>query len=185
VDQQDSRSLELLLPAALRELRAAAGRPAISWLARQAGSSEATVSDALSGRRRPSRHVLEAVVVALGADPVPWGGQWDELDQARREARPKVGRFDAAGVKVCEVEGCPTKPGRRWCQKHEVYNRRFGSPTAGTFLSGKQSETCSVDGCDGAFYALGLCKRHYSRIERRRHRERSQREGRVGLTGKQ
>lgn len=150
MDQQDRLSPEQLLAAALRELREAAGRPAISWLALQSGFSEATVCDALSGRHRPSRRVLVAMVTALGADPELWGARWDGLDRARRAARPKVGRLDAAGKPVCGIDGCPNKRwGARWCGTHQAHYRRSGDPAAGTFLPMMHAPTCSVEGCDG------------------------------------
>lgn len=162
-----------MLSVALRELRQAAGQPTIAGLARQIGSSETTVRDALSGRRPPARGVLEALVVALGADSSPWLKQWYELDRARRRARSRVGRYDAAGVRRCEVPGCPNKRGSgRYCGTHDAHHRRFGDPTAGRFRPKVHPPTCAVEGCDGTYYAVGLCRRHYSRLCRQRERER-------------
>ncbi|WP_328822174.1 helix-turn-helix domain-containing protein [Micromonospora rubida] len=70
----------------LRMLRAAAGNPAYRVLARAAGYSPTTLSEAASGMRRPSLDVVLAYVGACGGDTEQWRHRWHELDAALRAA---------------------------------------------------------------------------------------------------
>ncbi|MFI0795789.1 helix-turn-helix domain-containing protein [Micromonospora rubida] len=70
----------------LRMLRAAAGNPTYRVLARAAGYSPTTLSEAASGMRRPSLDVVLAYVGACGGDAERWRHRWHELDAALRAA---------------------------------------------------------------------------------------------------
>ncbi|MFI8187675.1 helix-turn-helix domain-containing protein [Streptomyces sp. NPDC085946] len=75
--------------AQLRRLRISAGEPQIKTIAARAQCSQATVSEALNGRRLPSETVTHRLVVALGGDWEHWREVWratrTELDVLRRE----------------------------------------------------------------------------------------------------
>ncbi|MGW1061589.1 helix-turn-helix domain-containing protein [Micromonospora rubida] len=70
----------------LRMLRAAAGNPTYRVLARAAGYSPTTLSEAASGMRRPSLDVVLAYVGACGGDAERWRHRWHELDAELRAA---------------------------------------------------------------------------------------------------
>lgn len=148
----------------LRDLRQAAGEPSISWLAQAAGYSRTAVSDALSGRRKPTRPVVQAIVTALGGDPQLWGGRWDVFEAAVQEARRSaVTRTGPDGSPGCQVEGCPNTPRGRWCSTHRLHYRLYGDPTAGRFSPKSHPQVCSIEGCEKPYRSLGLCQQHYRR----------------------
>ncbi|GAA3453429.1 helix-turn-helix domain-containing protein [Dactylosporangium matsuzakiense] len=86
----------------LRALRAAAGAPSYSTLARESGLPRSTLHDALRGHRLPSREVTIGLVRACGADPAEWQDRWTALraaldtpppsDQAVRPVSDGTGR---------------------------------------------------------------------------------------------
>jgi len=63
----------------LRKLRDKAGTPTYRILARKAGYSPATLSEAARGQRRPSLDVTMAYVGACGGDPDEWRLRWHDL----------------------------------------------------------------------------------------------------------
>ncbi|MEW1828452.1 helix-turn-helix domain-containing protein [Streptomyces sp. NPDC088196] len=72
---------------ALRELRRAAGGPSYRTMARAAGFSATTLSQAAAGERLPTLAVVEGYVRACGGDPAEWGPRWKEAEaEAHRVA---------------------------------------------------------------------------------------------------
>ncbi|GAB3971966.1 hypothetical protein GCM10029978_048140 [Actinoallomurus acanthiterrae] len=63
----------------LRQLREKAGNPTYRALARKAGYSPATLSEAARGQRRPSLGVTMAYVGACGGDLDEWRLRWHDL----------------------------------------------------------------------------------------------------------
>jgi tetratricopeptide (TPR) repeat protein len=72
----------------LRRLRAAAGNPTYRVLARCAGYSATTLSEAAGGRRQPTLDVVLAYVGACGGDREVWAKRWHALDAAVRSRPP-------------------------------------------------------------------------------------------------
>ncbi|MFF3543255.1 hypothetical protein ACFYXD_15555 [Streptomyces platensis] len=66
----------------LRKLRDEAGAPAYRAMARRAGYSAATLSQAAAGERLPTLPVLLAYVRACGGDEEEWRRRWTEADEA-------------------------------------------------------------------------------------------------------
>jgi len=64
----------------LRELRRTAGSPSYRTMAKDAGFSVTTLSQAAAGERLPSLAVLQAYARACGADPAEWERRWKEAD---------------------------------------------------------------------------------------------------------
>lgn len=64
----------------LRELRRSAGRPAYRTMAKTAGFSATTLSQAAAGERLPSLAVLQGYVRACGADPTAWEPRWQRAE---------------------------------------------------------------------------------------------------------
>ncbi len=62
--------------AGLRELHRAAGKPTYQRLQRETGYGRTVLSAALNGSRLPTWPVTEALVQALGGDPVEWKARW-------------------------------------------------------------------------------------------------------------
>ncbi|MET9761988.1 hypothetical protein ABZ016_23525 [Streptomyces sp. NPDC006372] len=84
-----------LLAHELRELRRAAGSPSYRTMAKSAGFSVTTLSQAASGQRLPSLAVVQGYVRACGGDPGEWASRWKEAEeQAARQVR--AGEDDAA-----------------------------------------------------------------------------------------
>jgi hypothetical protein len=102
----------------LRKLRDKAGTPTYRILARKAGYSPATLSEAARGQRRPSLDVTLAYVGACGGDPDEWRLRWHDL--AATETSPKTaadaGTEPADPVKATAPgEPVPSHPRwRRW-----------------------------------------------------------------------
>lgn len=78
---------------ALRELRRAAGGPSYRTMAKAAGFSATTLSQAAAGERLPTLAVVEGYVRACGGDPAEWGPRWKE---AEAEAAAEASRARAA-----------------------------------------------------------------------------------------
>ncbi|MEU1178953.1 hypothetical protein ABZ464_15125 [Streptomyces sp. NPDC005820] len=64
----------------LRELRRAAGAPSYRTMARTAGFSATTLSQAAAGERLPSLAVLRGYVAACGGDPGEWEPRWKDAE---------------------------------------------------------------------------------------------------------
>ncbi|EIV92488.1 helix-turn-helix transcriptional regulator [Frankia sp. QA3] len=80
----------------LRKVREDAGGPTYRLLARKAGYSASTLSEAAGGQRQPSLEVTLAYAGACGADVSVWRRRWYELDAALCGPR-KTGSAPAAG----------------------------------------------------------------------------------------
>ncbi|MCX4471818.1 helix-turn-helix domain-containing protein [Micromonospora sp. NBC_01655] len=94
----------------LRMLRAAAGNPTYRVLARAAGYSPTTLSEAASGMRRPSLDVVLAYVGACGGDTEQWRHRWHELDAELRAAvgpPPDSGSPDPVPADLAPPEPLP------------------------------------------------------------------------------
>ncbi|SCL39517.1 Helix-turn-helix domain-containing protein [Micromonospora pallida] len=92
----------------LRKLRAEAGNPTYRTLARTAGYSATTLSEAAGGTRLPTLEVLLAYVGACGGNPDEWRRRWHEVAD---EQRPT----DTGNVNP--ADGPPDEDGplpRRW-----------------------------------------------------------------------
>lgn len=63
----------------LRTLRAEAGAPSYTALARGSGLPRSTLHDALTGTRLPSREVTLGLVRACGGDPDAWRQRWTDV----------------------------------------------------------------------------------------------------------
>jgi hypothetical protein len=72
----------------LRKVRIEAGNPTYRVLARTAGYSATTLSEAAAGLRKPSLDVVLAYVGACGGNMAVWRRRWEELD--RELAEPPV-----------------------------------------------------------------------------------------------
>ncbi|MDQ0931180.1 nSTAND1 domain-containing NTPase [Streptomyces turgidiscabies] len=70
----------------LRELRRTAGSPSYRTMAKDAGFSVTTLSQAAAGERLPSLAVLQAYARACGADPAEWERRWKEADAELADA---------------------------------------------------------------------------------------------------
>jgi transcriptional regulator with XRE-family HTH domain len=64
------------LARALRDLRTSAGSQSFRALARATNYAPSTLADATSGKRLPTRPVVEAFAKACGADPDEWAERW-------------------------------------------------------------------------------------------------------------
>ncbi|MEV6546339.1 hypothetical protein [Streptomyces sp. NPDC051665] len=60
----------------LRDLRGGTGSPSYRAMARTAGFSATTLSDAAAGQRLPSLAVVQGYVRACGGDPAEWEARW-------------------------------------------------------------------------------------------------------------
>ncbi|SFF37933.1 helix-turn-helix domain-containing protein [Blastococcus tunisiensis] len=113
----DDRSPEAEFGRALRRLRADAGDPTYAQLQRRTGYSDTTLSAAASGRGRPSREVVQALVVALGGDAAEWDERWRALpapDGGRAAVPPSADTADGAGA-ADPGEAVPVDaPAPRW-----------------------------------------------------------------------
>ena len=74
----------------LRKVRAEAGSPTYRVLAKAAGYSAATLSEAAGGVRRPTLDVVLAYVGACQGDVERWRDSWQELQTALDGAAPAV-----------------------------------------------------------------------------------------------
>jgi transcriptional regulator with XRE-family HTH domain len=74
----------------LRLLREKAGNPTYRILARKAGYSPATLSEAARGQRRPSLDVTMAYVGACGGDPDEWRLRWHDLAETGTKTATKA-----------------------------------------------------------------------------------------------
>ncbi|MGW2516117.1 nSTAND1 domain-containing NTPase [Streptomyces sp. NPDC001617] len=73
----------------LRELRQEAGSPSYREMAKTAGFSATTLSQAAAGERLPSLVVVQGYARACGADPEEWEPRWKEAEaEASGTARP-------------------------------------------------------------------------------------------------
>ncbi|MCX5235878.1 hypothetical protein OG824_11750 [Streptomyces prunicolor] len=84
----------------LRELRRAAGGPSYRTMAKAAGFSATTLSQAAAGERLPSLAVVEGYVRACDGDPAEWGPRWKEAEA------------EASRVSVAEPEDGQAAPYR-------------------------------------------------------------------------
>jgi DNA-binding SARP family transcriptional activator/DNA-binding CsgD family transcriptional regulator/uncharacterized protein YegP (UPF0339 family) len=78
------------LAADLRSLRDQVGAPSYRELAGRAGYSQAVLSQAAAGRQLPSLAVLQAFVLACGADPEPWVQRWRDVQRGHQAREPSA-----------------------------------------------------------------------------------------------
>ncbi|MFI6626673.1 helix-turn-helix domain-containing protein [Streptomyces sp. NPDC050528] len=83
---------------ALRELRRAAGGPSYRTMAKAAGFSATTLSQAAAGERLPTLAVVEGYVLACGGDPAEWGPRWKEAEAETHRAAETAEPDDDAPV---------------------------------------------------------------------------------------
>ncbi|MFR9777390.1 helix-turn-helix domain-containing protein [Micromonospora sp. MS34] len=89
----------------LRELRVAAGNPTYRSMARLAGFSATTLSEAAAGTRRPSLDVVLAYVGACGGDAAEWRARWQQLDAVLRESEASARMAEDAATDQPEPSG--------------------------------------------------------------------------------
>ncbi|MET8154536.1 helix-turn-helix domain-containing protein [Actinoplanes sp. NPDC049668] len=94
---------------ALRKVRIEAGSPTYRTLARTAGYSAATLSEAAGGTRKPTLDVVLAYVGACRGDTDEWRGRWHELTAELAQAPPVAGPVPP--VETATVD--PASPARR------------------------------------------------------------------------
>src|SRR6266508_4203399 len=105
----------------LRELRVQAGSPTYRALAKAAGYSATTLSQAAGGSRKPSLEVVLAYVGACHGDLEVWRRRWHELDRALCNGAPTdadpplpVPADDAARPDLGPVAVSGRRRRRRW-----------------------------------------------------------------------
>ncbi|WDZ86002.1 helix-turn-helix domain-containing protein [Micromonospora cathayae] len=91
----------------LRKLRTEAGGPTYRSMARAAGYSASTLSEAAGGLHRPSLDVVLAYVGACGGDVEVWRARWHRLD--RELSRSSVRAGEPAGDASRPVPSDPTR----------------------------------------------------------------------------
>ncbi|WP_405870928.1 helix-turn-helix domain-containing protein [Streptomyces sp. NBC_00005] len=74
----------------LRELRKTAGGPSYRAMAKVAGFSATTLSQAAAGERLPSLAVVQGYVRACGGDPAEWEPRWKEAEEETNRAGAEV-----------------------------------------------------------------------------------------------
>ncbi|MEV0272119.1 helix-turn-helix transcriptional regulator [Hamadaea sp. NPDC050747] len=94
----------------LRKVRIEAGNPTYRALARTAGYSPTTLSEAAAGLRKPSLDVVLAYVGACGGDVEAWRRRWEQLDRDLAEpgTDPEADSGAVAGAEP------PAPARRRW-----------------------------------------------------------------------
>jgi hypothetical protein len=112
----------------LRKVRTEAGNPTYRALAKTAGYSPTTLSEAAAGVRKPTLEVVLAYVGACGGDVEEWSARWHELDGALRDATLRDAALrDAPASQPAPVESAaadppapapaPSGPARRWWRR--------------------------------------------------------------------
>jgi hypothetical protein len=97
----------------LRKVRAEAGNPTYRVLAKTAGYSATTLSEAAGGLRKPTLDVLLAYVGACQGDVETWRRRWHELDaELRGEPEPEMAAAEPPPLppSTPEPEIVATKP---------------------------------------------------------------------------
>lgn len=104
----------------LRELRLQAGNPQYRSLAKRAGYSASTLSEAANGRRRPTLDVVMAYVGACGGDLEAWRVRWRALDDnapIQEDAGHVIGSKsvaeDGTAIPVVVALPAPREPGAK------------------------------------------------------------------------
>ena len=95
---------------ALREVRAEAGSPPYRKLAKTAGYSAATLSEAASGVRRPTLDVVLAYVGACCGDAELWRKRWHELQAELVQSAPVEPEPTPVVVESAPVLPPPVEP---------------------------------------------------------------------------
>lgn len=86
-------------------------------------------------------------------------------------------------METCTAQGCDRPieiKGPRLCRKHYMRQWRWGDPNA---WKRREKQTCTVQGCEGAAYAHGLCSLHDARMRRYGTTERPERPTVCGVEG--
>jgi hypothetical protein len=94
---------------ALREVRAESGSPPYRKLAKSAGYSAATLSEAASGVRKPTLDVVLAYVGACRGDAELWRKRWHELNDELARSAP-VEPEPPVAVEAAPVQPPPVEP---------------------------------------------------------------------------
>jgi hypothetical protein len=95
---------------ALREVRTEAGSPPYRKLAKTAGYSAATLSEAASGVRKPTLDVVLAYVGACRGDVELWRKRWHELQVELAQSAPVEPESGAVVVEFEPAEPPPAEP---------------------------------------------------------------------------
>ncbi|MDM4721974.1 helix-turn-helix transcriptional regulator [Micromonospora sp. WMMA1363] len=95
----------------LRQLRAEAGAPTYRAMAKQAGFSATTLSEAAAGRRQPSLDVVLAYVGVCGGDPDQWRAQWERMAAAAQPPDPVTTPDPTPAATVAPMQGAPAPGG--------------------------------------------------------------------------
>ncbi|HET9170952.1 MAG TPA: hypothetical protein VFN97_16060 [Actinospica sp.] len=94
----------------LRAVREAAGNPTYRSLAKTAGFSATTLSDAAGGVRLPSLEVTLAYVGACGAETAPWRQRWQAVNRELATRRPGGAQEEGAEEGDVGVAGEDARP---------------------------------------------------------------------------
>ncbi|GID94046.1 helix-turn-helix domain-containing protein [Amorphoplanes digitatis] len=98
---------------ALRKVRIEAGSPTYRTLARSAGYSAATLSEAAGGTRKPTLDVVLAYVGACRGDTDEWRARWHDLTAELAQAPPAADPVPPPAEKVT-VDRARRRPRRRY-----------------------------------------------------------------------
>ncbi|WP_428966801.1 helix-turn-helix domain-containing protein [Micromonospora fluostatini] len=93
----------------LRKLRTEAGNPTYRALARTAGYSATTLSEAAGGTRLPTLEVVLAYTGACGGDPDRWRARWHEAARTA-QAAARTASAGAAGSPTDQQSPAPPAP---------------------------------------------------------------------------
>ncbi|MCW2643498.1 MAG: Helix-turn-helix protein [Dactylosporangium sp.] len=95
----------------LRKVRAEAGNPTYRALAKAAGYSATTLSEAASGMRKPTLDVVLAYVGACDGDVEAWRQRWHQLEAMLADSRTDQAVTSAADQPRREEESKPATSG--------------------------------------------------------------------------
>ncbi len=143
----------------LRKLREKAGSPTYRILARKAGYSPATLSEAARGQRRPSLDVTLAYVGACGGDPDEWRLRWQDLTETSPAVTPAETPEPAAPAAPPSAPTPPPSPTRRRWKRPPILVVAVVLVAAATgavaFTQPWASDEKRPEGCPSAHLAAG------------------------------
>jgi 5-methylcytosine-specific restriction endonuclease McrA len=91
--------------------------------------------------------------------------RWYQHGDARADVEVRT-HYD---TDECTLPGCNRpRAGGAYCNPHELRNLRYGDPYSGGRFMDEIPEACTVEGCDGDYYALDRCERHYKELPHQR-----------------
>lgn len=70
-------------------------------------------------------------------------------------------------IKICKADNCnrPILGNLDYCKRHYEQVRKYGRLTPELEKNiNRAIKFCSIDGCDSAVHAKGLCKKHYDKL---------------------